>query len=512
MRLNVSIARDADQSAWQAICEWPQRSGGDFIFYGLDFTHLTRWFLWDKVGRAIRYSTGSQAETFERSIFQNSDLYGNVLRENNRFPHFCRLGNKLRKAFKYTNVNSQLQVPESAFKRKKGKLLYAPIISERLKRASTDLAASGFCSLVAKSNTAGVPCVDLFDLSLNCAADYDVAACVQKGIEAGLKKFGITLLDQDSLLLSKQLLNLTAQVKTIRREFEIILPNALLVHADNHPPYQVYVMEARRLGIPSIMLQHGLDCEHFYLNEAYATDIAVWGPERKRRYHEKSIWQPNVVVTGNPEYEHLHLPTEISSEGDFWLWLTRPHTSEKCYAPSRQPQEGLQILESLIDAFRVHPEVSLVVKPHPYDYREIYERYIEHGGVKGRVFVSDKPTMELIQGAKVVISEDSTAGMEAMFWGKPLIHVHLSCSPPTMPFVDYGAALPAFSAEQLVDSIEVASNLSFSQKQDLLAGQVTFLSDFAGPCDGQAGKKVVEMISSIMVAHRQDFPHKTDIL
>ena len=47
------------------------------------------------------------------------------------------------------------------------------------------------------------------------------------------------------------------------------------------------------------MLQHGLDGEHRCLDEAYASAIAVWGPNRQSRYRRASRRQPDsLVVTG----------------------------------------------------------------------------------------------------------------------------------------------------------------------------------------------------------------------
>jgi hypothetical protein len=90
--------------------------------------------------------------------------------------------------------------------------------------------------------------------------------------------------------------------------------------------------------------------------------------------------------------------------------------------------------------------------------------------------------------------------MEAMFWGKPLLHAHFARSAPTMPFVDFGAAFPGFSPAQLASSLDHAARLTRAERDDLLAGQTAFLADFAGPCDGQASRRVVEFITDILDA------------
>ena len=74
----------------------------------------------------------------------------------------------------------------------------------------------------------------------------------------------------------------------------------------------------------------------------------------------------------------------------------------------------------------------------------------------------------LLSESSVVITEDSTAGMEAMFWGKVLIHAHFAQSPPVMPFVEYGASLPAFSGEMLFESLHYIYQKFPEQKRPVL--------------------------------------------
>jgi hypothetical protein len=252
------------------------------------------------------------------------------------------------------------------------------------------------------------------------------------------------------------------------------------------------------MGIPVIMLQHGLDCENYYLDEAYASHVAVWGAERELRYRANSQFQPIIAVTGNPEFDQFSFPKCIDVTGSYWLWATRPHASDRCSTPSRFPDEGLKILNVLIEALERSPDTHLIIKPHPYDYRNHYEKVIFEKGLQKRITLADSPLHDLINGANLVISEDSTAGMEVMFWGKLLVHAHFAESNPTMPFVKYGAALPGFSKEQLLASITQISSLDYAEAQKFLSGQVSFLKDFAGLCDGRSAARFVDFVSDVL--------------
>ena len=67
-RLSVE---EKDVFAWEAICNWPSFSSIDVVHDGLDFSELTRRFLWDKVGRAIRGKFDPEGLTFEEKLLDS---------------------------------------------------------------------------------------------------------------------------------------------------------------------------------------------------------------------------------------------------------------------------------------------------------------------------------------------------------------------------------------------------------------------------------------------------------
>ena len=45
---------DLDRTYWYAVSGWEETTGRSWLIDGVDYAVLTRWFLWDKVGRALR--------------------------------------------------------------------------------------------------------------------------------------------------------------------------------------------------------------------------------------------------------------------------------------------------------------------------------------------------------------------------------------------------------------------------------------------------------------------------
>jgi hypothetical protein len=166
--------------------------------------------------------------------------------------------------------------------------------------------------------------------------------------------------------------------------------------------------------------------------------------------------------------------------------------------PARCPSEALELLDALFNALEQFREARLLIKPHPYDLVDLYQRRIDERGMGSRVHLVHDSIEALISRASIVFSEDSTAGMDGMFAAKPLIHLHFAPVSPAMPFVEYAAALPGFNSEELLCSIEATLSANRGAAAHMLDGQIAFLRDFAGPCDGHAGARLAESLKRLL--------------
>jgi hypothetical protein len=483
---------DLDRYAWTAISTWQHHTPINTLYNGLDYADLTRSFLWDKVPRAIRQQTAPEHFAQEIALLQETP-----------FAHSLSIPETLKRPFR--PIVDQGRAWRSRFYawQQKRPILFVPRAQIHLKKLGQALQQSSTIALA--------PCyMESFHYSTGkysrlqprlSQSEMQFAQALHTGILEGLQSFGVELLEIDQRTLERQILRQLRYVRVVEAEVRMSRPNAILVYADNHHPMQEFVLVAQRDRIPTIMLQHGLDCEHYCLNEAYADAIAVWGEARRQRYQQQSKRQPqSIQVTGNPHYDGFRLPEHIDLNGNDWLWVTRPHTPEKCQSPSRHVLEGVQILEALLIALQQHPKARLVIKPHQSERVELYRSLIEQYQLSDRVEITTTNIHALFPQARVVISEDSTAGLEAMFFGKIVIHAHFAVSSPTVPFVEYGAALPGFSVQQLQESLHQALSLPSSAQETMLEGMCHFLQDYVGSLDGKACERVTCFISEIINA------------
>jgi len=139
-----------------------------------------------------------------------------------------------------------------------------------------------------------------------------------------------------------------------------------------------------------------------------------------------------------------------------------------------------------------------MIKPHPAEGLDVYRTRLVDSEIADRVAVSGRRIEKLLNRAKLVITEDSTAGMDAMFAGKIVVFAHFAASEPVTPFAEYGAALPAYGPNRLHKALTDASNMSPEALDHMRAAQRTFIEDHAGPRDGRAGDRFVAFVSRVL--------------
>jgi hypothetical protein len=471
-----------DRLAWAAIRDWPQKADFDAIISGLDYGHLCRALLWDKVGRAMR-----SLEPELESLCTNTS------------PVSEADGSPSRQSLRQVVLRERLRIRRAMGNRK---LLYCPFPFSRNARIIEALLEAPRSYEIAVPLQYAQAWPGAVAVASSPHRRSTLAIPAPKKLHAGiLKGLGdIKLHEQDVETLGLELVQMVRRVKASDAELAGLKPHAVLVPVDNAPPFMETTLVARRRGISVIMLQHGLDCERFYLDDAYASHIATWGRYRRERYERDSVHQPSCLRdVGNTRYEHVDKAVgSIATSPGRWVWVTRPHRPEKCYAPSRRVDEGLRIFDALVEALRETPSAVLIIQCHTFDYPELYERRIAECGLGERVQVSREAIWPILASADVVISEDSTAGLDAMLLGKCLVHAHLSGAPPVMPFADMRAALPGFSHQDLVGAMRRASELSDADRVTMQRRQTEFLDFAVGPRDGKAANRFCEFVAEVL--------------
>ena len=489
-KLSKDELENLNKRAWEAISNWANIIQSPPIYQGINISQLISFFLWDKVSRAIRFNHPSINHQVEKKIL-----------ETNPFNNIAQLNSELIEPWEgYRSIIRQsIYNSYQRFFTKKVKKIFLPHYNPRIieklylklkKEKSWNIIGRGYFPSTIKIYRIKKKIVD----KRKYKNDSNI---ILTAIQNGLDEFGIKLISHDLSVLKQQLTILLAQLEMAHLELTHLKPNLVLLYADNHFPYQAYALLAKKLAIPTLTVQHGLDCEHNYLDKTYSSHMATWGINRKNRYLQSS--KPNSVfyITGNPDFDKITVSKKINTKGAYILWTTRPHKPEKCYSVSRSPVEGINIFNAFLDFLEHHPNEILFIKPHPSSFVNLYEERIMLSSVKDRIKIVRKDIIPLMKNAKVVVTEDSTAGLEAMFYGKPIINVHFAATPPVIPYVTYKAALQAFNKLELHLALEQTLSGKLDLKE-LKKNQNKFIKDFAGPMDGKATERVLDLINNIL--------------
>lgn len=216
-----------------------------------------------------------------------------------------------------------------------------------------------------------------------------------------------------------------------------------LVVATNSPRSEkAAILTARKMGIPSVCLMDLFDPREFedrIGKPGYADRVCVLSQTVKENL--KTFGRPDeeIVVTGNPAFDDLAKPG-LQSRAE-QLRSQKGWASGKVILWARQvnPNDwGLYetVEAQLYDLLERHPDWHLVIRLHPNDltqFENLPERVIL-GSQK-----DDLPMF--LQASDVVITVNSTVGMQGVAIGKPLVTVELGAASPFTPYGELGFSI-----------------------------------------------------------------------
>lgn len=450
-RINNGL-KNLDKQAYDFVCNWFKEIDFNPVHQGIDYSLIIRFYLWDKVGRSLRIKHNLSFNEVEEYKKDNkaTPFYFTPLRSN---------GNFVKPLFS------------------KRKLIYIPFQGYHTELLIKELGKLEKFRVISKQITKQTQKKDVVK-ELNFTIDKQWSLELVTAVFKGLNFLGIDLIDEDIKLLKTQIEGSVAITELAFKELKKYKPSAVFVHSDNHPPYINYTLVAKSLGIPTFTYQHGLDCEHFYLDDCFADYIAIWSNNRKQHYQLNSKYQPlDYKVIGNIFLQPINIDEVNPKINNTILFITRPHLPIKCYSPSQNHLLGLNILEVILKVLKGDKDLKLIIKPHPMDNFEIYKKLVDKEGLTERLSITNKQLPILFKEADIIITEDSTAGAEAMHFSKPIIHAHLAKSGPVLPFVNYGAALSGRTEDELFDNINEVLQFSDKKLHSMQECQKTLVED-----------------------------------
>lgn len=264
------------------------------------------------------------------------------------------------------------------------------------------------------------------------------------------------------------------------------------------------LLTAKALGVSTIVIQHGILAEYNGHSAILADRLAAWGEYSITWYKKFGNDQQKLIVLGNPAFDRI--PYYLNREKNETL-LKRFNPSGKQYIISLFPvgidmfrfssfitdDETENLIRDVGSAVKSLGNASLVVKLHPNEKADRFDKIIKKEGWDFASITESVDLYELINISDVVITINSTVGLEAIIMGKRLISVTPSKRKDLVPYVEYGVALGAQKKEEIENAIK---NLLYNNdaKKKIDAARESFVRDFVYQIDGKSRDRVIKLI------------------
>lgn len=301
----------------------------------------------------------------------------------------------------------------------------------------------------------------------------------------------------------------TRAMDEARAALAALAPEVAVTYAEAGGWGRALLLEARRLSIPTVGLQHGFIYRH-WLNYQHepdemrpsGTDAGFPAPTRTLvfdRYAAHTLESRghfpdgSTEVTGSPRLDELvariggvragrdAVRRDLGVGGDDRLLVLAAKATE--IAPH---------LDALFAAVAARPALRLVVKPHPAESRAVYQRHVPPGSPI-EVLEPHADLGRLLAVADGLVTMNSTVAIDALVLGVPALVVGLPNN--LSPFVDEGV-MAGTAGGAIAAGIETLL-YDRTARQALLERGSVFAATHQMRADGGAARRAAESILAL---------------
>ena len=271
------------------------------------------------------------------------------------------------------------------------------------------------------------------------------------------------------------------------------------------------ILEARRRRVPTVGLQHGFIYRH-WLNYRHEPDEMEPSPANP---DDRGFPRPDVTIVYD-RFASRYLvdagrfpPSALSVAGsprlDAFVETARrltPADRERIrQSVGARPAQHVVVVATkytqmagsfaaLVRAVASMPDVRLVVKCHPAETAEPYERAAA-GTARVVIAPPDADLAGLVSVARLLVTVNSTAALEAMPLDVPALVI---ASPSNLsPFVEAGALTGIDSPDEIGPAL---TSLLYDEdyRSRLAAGRKAFMQEYGIAADGLAAARAADVI------------------
>jgi hypothetical protein len=283
----------------------------------------------------------------------------------------------------------------------------------------------------------------------------------------------------------------TVAARGLRRLYAAWEPSLVVSTSNMWPFDQAMYVEARRAGIPSFVIQHGITNRYWW--PFTASKMLLWGSKFEKEVLQLGTPVDLLTVCGMPAADQLF--SRYQKQAD-----ENPHQTASSFVVLSDTQARFlepelyarykTLFRALVSAT---PQISWLIKLHPLENEQFYQEMIDARFPNFRILPKSTTLEQAVTQADVACTLWSTSGLEAMMMRRPL--VVLDVHPMVYQYAWWpksGGGIYIHTVEAMVDFVKQAS-MNRQHLIDLLSKQDKFLvENFANP--GRAAEAVLDTI------------------
>jgi len=285
-------------------------------------------------------------------------------------------------------------------------------------------------------------------------------------------------------------------------------PKLVLLQLDTIPKTKVIAILANMYDVPSIVIQHGMTSYKAGWVPVTSSKIAAWGEYSKSFLVKHGVPEKKVEITGyvmgNEDKERntkKDICDALKLDSKKKIILFAGHTRGRVFAYNLGRRK---VIMELFKAISELDNCQLIIKKHPAQTDRLPESLVTQlKPPRTRVVSAQKDIVknvdirDLIKASDLVITQFSTAALDAMMQGKPVITINFEYKEDLIPYASNGGAVGVYTPKELVPKIkDLLTNEKTRDK--LRKNQKKFLRMCIGDRNRKAEEEIVKLIRKMI--------------
>jgi len=299
----------------------------------------------------------------------------------------------------------------------------------------------------------------------------------------------------------------------VRNYFLENKPKVVFLLYETRPTSLAIISACKTLGIKTIGIQHGIIHSYhpFYMHDQFISEkqqygfqlpdkLLLFGDIPKQILLERGYPEDRLIAFGNPMFFPLKNNLELDQKSIIEKYYLPKNKQFILFVPpgmqdytESKVNFNEEILKKLLQDFRTDEELFFLIKPHPADNPNDYQKIIDKFGSLNAKIINGS-LIELIYISKIIVSTFSTTIIDSMCLGKAITQV-------TFPGVKYQRPYDEFNAVLQAPLPELSKKILYllndeSKQSELIKNGHNFVKQYYNfPCE-----QPIENLKRIMLS------------